>query len=68
MPPSTPTSPHPITPPMPGFYGYYSQPPFFPPNITPKHTSEHTPNPKHTRNPKHNPNRICSRNPSRTLF
>ncbi|MFS8010418.1 hypothetical protein Hanom_Chr14g01296851 [Helianthus anomalus] len=59
MSPSTRTSPHPTTPPMPGFYGYYSQPPFSP---------KHTPNPKHTRNPKHNPNRIRTRNPSRTLF
>ncbi|MFS7938985.1 hypothetical protein Hanom_Chr05g00446251 [Helianthus anomalus] len=30
MPPSTPTSPYLTTPPMPGFYGYFSQPPFFP--------------------------------------
>ncbi|XP_022040674.1 glutathione S-transferase T3-like [Helianthus annuus] len=33
MPPSTPTSPHPTTPLIPGFYGYYSEPPFFPQNI-----------------------------------
>ncbi|MFS7902320.1 hypothetical protein Hanom_Chr01g00009971 [Helianthus anomalus] len=55
MPPSIPTSPHPTTPPMLGFYGYYSQPPFFP-----KYTLKHTPNPKHTRNPKHNPTQTKS--------
>ncbi|MFS7939837.1 hypothetical protein Hanom_Chr05g00456681 [Helianthus anomalus] len=36
---STPTSPHLTTPPIPGFYGYYPQPPFFPQSI-PQNTPE----------------------------
>ncbi|XP_022029539.1 glutathione S-transferase T3-like [Helianthus annuus] len=43
MPPSTPTSPHPTTPPIPGFYGYYSQPPLFPQNIP---QTQNTPEPE----------------------
>ncbi|MFS7932393.1 hypothetical protein Hanom_Chr04g00367341 [Helianthus anomalus] len=58
MPPTTPISPHPTTQPMPSFFGYYSQPPFF----SLKHAL------KHTRNPKHNRNRIRSPNTIRILF
>ncbi|MFS8020699.1 hypothetical protein Hanom_Chr16g01418691 [Helianthus anomalus] len=60
MPLTTPTSSHPTTQPMPPFFGYYSQPPFFHSNI-PQDIPE-------TQNPKHNRNQIRSRNPTRILF
>ncbi|MFS7992935.1 hypothetical protein Hanom_Chr12g01088151 [Helianthus anomalus] len=44
MPPCTSTSPHPTTPPIPGFYGYYSQTPCLP-KTYPKSNLYPKPNP-----------------------